>query len=174
MISPVTDELPLGTGAAFQESQSAAQISIEHVTLIQKLESLAFLTSTGKVTNINNVNDLVSWLDNITFIKFCSVVKGAHFDTRIQKGSILSVNFCLRLHQYIYDMNTKTATIIIVPGMLYPNATSSTAALLTQAFQVVFTPHSTHIKSTTTSTTSYLSPVMNSFLALPRKSKSAG
>ena len=146
-ISLVSDELPLDTWAAFQEAQLVVQTVIEHVTLIQNLEPLAFLTSTGKIVHIDDVNNLASRPEDITFIKVHSVVEVTHVDTRVRKGSILSVNFCLRLPQYIYDMINKTATIIKVSSILVPNATSDTSASLTQAFQTVSTPHSTSINN---------------------------
>ena len=97
VVSLVSNELPLDTGAAFQEAQSVTKKLMESCISIPYLEPLAFLTSAGKVKTIDNVSDLKSCPDDITFFKFRCTVEGSTMDCRIKNYSKLSFHFCLRL-----------------------------------------------------------------------------
>ena len=61
----VSNELPQDTGAAFQESQSVARMVIDNALLVGNLEPIAFLTSTGKVINIEDAINLKNSPDDI-------------------------------------------------------------------------------------------------------------
>ena len=70
VISLVSNEISLDTGAAFQEAQSVAKYVIENSLSITNLEPLAFLTSSGKLVNIDGVSDQKSRPEDIAFFSF--------------------------------------------------------------------------------------------------------
>ena len=87
LISIVSNELPQDTGAAFQEAQSTARSVNGNILLVGNLETLAFLISTGNVTNIEDASRLKSILDTISFLRLNCVVDGEAFDNRVTKDN---------------------------------------------------------------------------------------
>ena len=69
LVSLVSGELSQDTGVAFQEAQSAAQVIVNKAIFIDNLDPVAFLTSIGKVSNIDDVTNLKSRSEYITFLR---------------------------------------------------------------------------------------------------------
>ena len=87
-ISLVSDELPLDTGAAFQEAQNAAKLIVDKAVTYYNVEPLAFLTSTAKVVNFDDdITDLAKRSEDITFLRFRCVLDGATLDKRVSHTS---------------------------------------------------------------------------------------
>ena len=75
------------------------------------MEPLAFLTSTAKVVDFgDDITDLTKRPEDINFLRFRCVLDGATLDKRVNHTPPLSFHFCLRLPQYLYDVDVKTAT----------------------------------------------------------------
>ena len=70
IIALVANELQLNTGAAFQEAQSAAKTIVDDTLQVENLEPLSFLSSTGKVLTVDDVDDLDKRPADFTFMKF--------------------------------------------------------------------------------------------------------
>ena len=70
LVNLASNELPLDTGAAFQEAQSAAGKIMDQVIRFDNLEPLAFLTSQGKAIKIKDADDLDKRSVDITYMKF--------------------------------------------------------------------------------------------------------
>ena len=88
LISLVSDELPLGTGAAFQEAQTAAKLIVDKAVTYSNVEPLAFLTSTAKVVDFgDDITDLAKRPEDITFLIFRCVLDGATLDKRVSHTS---------------------------------------------------------------------------------------
>ena len=84
LISLVSDELPLDTGAAFQEAQTTAKSIVDKVVTYSNVEPLAFLTLTAKVVgSSNDITDLAKRPEDITFLRFRCVLDGATLDKRV-------------------------------------------------------------------------------------------
>ena len=84
LISLVSDELPLDSGAAFQDPQTAAKSIVDKAVTYSNVESLAFLTSTTKIVNFgNDITDLAKRPEDITFLRFRCVLDGATLDKRV-------------------------------------------------------------------------------------------
>ena len=74
LISLVSDELLLDSGATFQEAQTATKLITDNATIVTYLEPLAFITSTTKVAIIgDDLADLEMRPEDITFLRFRSV-----------------------------------------------------------------------------------------------------
>ena len=101
IVALVDNELPLHTGATFQEAQSAEKLIFDNALRVDNLELLAFLSSAGKVLNIDDVNNLETRPADITFVKFCCIVDGSSSDKRITGAKPVSFQVCLRLPQYL-------------------------------------------------------------------------
>ena len=110
VISLVSNELPLDTGAAFQESQYFTKTLMESCISIPYLKPLAFMNSAGKVKTIDNVLDLGFHPDDITSVKFRCTLDGSLMDIRITGDHQLSFQFCLQLPRHTYDVNVDTYT----------------------------------------------------------------
>ena len=52
MISLVSDELPLGTGSAFQKSLTIDQVVTRAINSVTNLVALEFLNSIGNIVNL--------------------------------------------------------------------------------------------------------------------------
>ena len=68
LIALASSELPLDTGSAFQESQSASLLITSFEGLFQFLDPVAFLTSTGKEIKIDDPDDLKKRPEDISFM----------------------------------------------------------------------------------------------------------
>ena len=106
----VSNELPMDTGSTFQEAQYASKSIINQALLMEHLEPMAFLTSTGKTVNVDDVSNLKKRSDNINFRKFRSILNASALDKRVTHVPALLFNFCLKLPQYIYDVETDDET----------------------------------------------------------------
>ena len=104
VISLVSNELSLETGAEFQEAHFFVKSLMESCITIPYLEPLTFLNSAGKVKSIDNTSELGSRPDDITFFKLRCTVDGASVDKRIMSDCQSSFQFCLRLPQHTYDV----------------------------------------------------------------------
>ena len=84
LISLISNELPLDTGAAFQEAQTEAKSIVDKAITYSNVEPLAFLTSTAKVVDFDDdITDLAKRPDDIIFLRFRCVLNGATLDKRV-------------------------------------------------------------------------------------------
>ena len=136
----VSNEIPQDTGAAFQESQSAAQVVTDNALLVGNLEPLDFLISMGKVTNIEDASNLKIRPEDISFLRLSYVVDGVAIDNRVTKFNLLSFQFCPEMLQYIYDVEENTVTPVVNAKMT--PAASTVATPLTCLFHNASIPPS--------------------------------
>ena len=172
-IALVSGEIPQDTGVAFHEAQSSAQVIVDKAILIDNLEPVTFLTSTGNVAIIDDVTDLKSRSEDITFLRFNCVVNSSVIDYRATIFKPFSFQFCLKLPQYIYDIGKCTATPVAKATSL--PVINPVSASLSNLFQANDTPPSTPINqsigtTTISSTGGFSSPAMKLFLASTNKS----
>ena len=80
LISLTSDELPQDTSAAFQEAQSSAKTIIDTMLDVSNLEPLAFLTSSGKIAHVDDVDSLADRPTDISFIRLRCVLDGSKLD----------------------------------------------------------------------------------------------
>ena len=131
---------------------------------IPHLEPLAFLTSSAKVVNFgDDIIDLSERPEDITFVRFRRVLDGSSLDKRVIHTHPLSFHFCLRLPQYLYDVDTKIVTpsgpTIDVPT---PTAPGAVAQYLASVFEAaVGTPTAPTLPTTSSP---FSSPAMKLFL----------
>ena len=71
---------------------------------VSNLEPLAFLTSSGKITHVDDVNSLADRPTDISFIRLRCVLDGSKLDQRVDNAAPLSFHFCLRLPQSLYGV----------------------------------------------------------------------
>ena len=83
VISLVSNELPLDTGPAFQEAESAVKMIVNSTLYINHLKPLAFLTSTGKGVKVDETEGLESRPEDITFFKFRCTMDSKSVDKRV-------------------------------------------------------------------------------------------
>ena len=149
IISLVSQELPLDTGASYQASEAAAKSVIANVCKINILEPLCFLSSSGRTLAITDPDDLDARPDDITYLRVRCNLDGKVVDKRVNRAEPISFQFCLKLPQYLYDTNTKNVSPIA------PISTqSNTARSLSSCFAATTTPSTPSTSTNTTSTTS--------------------
>ena len=169
VVTLVSNELPMDTNAAFQEAQTASLSILGHCLHVENLEPMAFLSSTGKSVTVDDVVDLSERPEDITFLRFRSLLDASKLDARVTKMPPLNFHFCLRLPQYIYDVAAKTASLASAP------VCASSRSLISDFNAINSTPPSTPINtginSVSATSTSYQSPAMKLFLTSSSKSK---
>ena len=160
----------MDTNAAFQEAQTASLSILGHCLHVKNIEFIAFLSSTGKSVTVDNVVDLSKRPEDITFLRFRSLLDASKLDVRVTKMPPLTIHFCLRLPQYICDVAADKASLASVP------VCSSSRSLIFVFNAVNGTPPSTPtnaglISVSVTSTSTFKSPAMKLFLTSSSKSK---
>ena len=163
LISMVSNELPQDTSAAFQEAQFVAQMVMDNVLIVGNLEPIAFLSSTGKVANIEDAINLKNRPDDISFLRFNCVVDGAAMDSRVITVKPLSFQFSLKLPQYIYDVTADTS-IPVVKACITP-APSTVAREDEEEVGAVWTLDGVRFNTATTTHSTPLPSVINSHTA---------
>ena len=93
----VSNDIPIDSGAAYQEAQSASQTIVDSVLNPAFLDPVAFLTSAGKYAKILDPADLQKRAVDITYVRFCCTMHGSSVNSRVVKTTDLSFYFCLRL-----------------------------------------------------------------------------
>ena len=164
--SLVSNELPLDTGSAFQASQSAAKFIMDGIMQVGFLEPIAFMTSTAKVVQIGDPDDLLQRPEDITFLQMLCTIDGESQDKRVTTADTLSFQFCLRLPQHELDVASKAFKLVSSPVHQSPAGVSRS---LGSCFSAATTGGTTTGPSTptgsTTSGTSFTSPAMKLFLS---------
>ena len=113
IVAMVSNEIPIDSGAALQEAQSAAQLIAGSVLNPQFLEPVAFLTSTGNEANLGDPDDMENREVDITYVRFRCSMHGSSVDSRVVNAPDLSFHFCLRLPQHTYDEATGDITLLV-------------------------------------------------------------
>ena len=108
LISLISHELPLDTGASFQAAELAANAIVTNICKVDHIEPVAFLNSAGTQVVISDPDDLDSRPADITFLRLRCTLDGAAFDKRITKVEPIVFQFCLSLPQHFYDTDDKT------------------------------------------------------------------
>ena len=112
VISLVANELPIDTGSAFQESQTASKLIVDSVLNVEFLEPIAWLSAGGNEVKITDPSDLKGRPADIQFIRFRCQMHGSTVDARVIDVPDLSFYFCLKLPQSTYDDATDKVTAI--------------------------------------------------------------
>lgn len=74
------------------------------------------MNSTGKIKNVDDVSDVESRPDDITFVKSRCTLDGSLMDSRIKSEYQLSFQFSFRLPQHSYDVQAGTYTATSTPS----------------------------------------------------------
>ena len=89
IISLVSNEIPLDTGADYQESQSVSKAIIDDIISVNNLEPLEFLTAGSKLVHIADGGDLESRPENVAYVRFRCNMDGVTVDKRVTRGASL-------------------------------------------------------------------------------------
>ena len=133
VISLVSNELPLDTGSAFQEAESAVKMIVDSTLFMNHLEPLAFLTSTGKGVKVDETEGLEYRPEDITFFKFRCTMDSKSVDERVTTVPDLSFQLCLKLPRHTYNVSENTITLVKSLQITAPN--SGTARALLRSFE---------------------------------------
>ena len=104
----ITKEIPMDTGADFQEAKVAAKMIIDNVFNIANLNPNAFLNSDGKTLKFAPTGDLSKRPEDLTFFCFQSDLDGHDIDRRVMTAGEFSFQFCLRLPQHLLNLADNT------------------------------------------------------------------
>ena len=168
--SLVSNELPIDTGAAFQESTSAAKLIVDSILSIGFLDPVAWLTSGGNDIKIPDPADLSVRPADISYIRFRCQMNSSSVDARISTMPDLSFYFCLKLPQSTY--NSANGTVTAIGGSSIQGTCSGVAQNLGKCFNVASnTPPSTPTSTKLVNATTGSSPAMTLFLST-QKTKS--
>ena len=86
IVAMVTNKIPIDSGAALQEAQSAPKFIVESVLHLIFLDSVAFLTSARNEAKLGDPADLTSRPSDITYVHFCCTIYGSSVDARVKKN----------------------------------------------------------------------------------------
>ena len=103
----IAKEIPMDTGAVFQEAQVAARMIIDNVFNIANLNPNVFLTSIGKTLKFAPTTKLSERLEDLTFFRFQCDLDGHETDKRVMMAEEFSFQFCLRLPQNLLNVAEK-------------------------------------------------------------------
>ena len=84
IVTMVTNEIPIDSGAALQEAQSASKFIVESVVHPSFLDPVAFLTSAGNEAKLGDPTDLTSRQSDITYVRFRCTMHGSSVDDRVK------------------------------------------------------------------------------------------
>ena len=104
----ITKEIPMDTGADFQEAQVAAKMIIDNVFNIANLNPNAFLNSDGKTLKFAPTGNLSERPEDLTFFRFQCDLDGHDIDRRVMTAGEFSFQFCLRLPQHLLNLADNT------------------------------------------------------------------
>jgi len=104
----IAQEIPMDTGAAFQEAQAAAKVVTDEVFNICNLHPSAFLNSDGKTLKFAPTVKLSDRPEDLTFFRFQCDLDGNTVDKRVTKAGDLSFQYCLRLPQHLFNVTNNT------------------------------------------------------------------
>ena len=107
-------EIPMDTGAAFQEAQAASKVVMDHVYNIGNLNPSAFLNSDGKTLKFAPTAKLSERPEDLTFFRFQCDLDGREIDNRIMMAGDISFKFCLRLPQHLLNVVKNTVEDISI------------------------------------------------------------
>ena len=166
IVALVGNEIPIDTGASYQEAQSSSKLVTDSHLNPMFLDPVAFLKSYGNEVKIGDPADMKLRPVDVTYVRFRCTMHGSSIDPRVVKATDLSFYFCLRLPQHTYNDATGVTTLIANSS---PTPTSSTTARsLTSCFATTSsgTPSSgTPTKGTSITSTNGTSPAMTRFLS---------
>ena len=129
----VSNEIPLDTTAAFQETQSASKTVLDSAININNLEPLAFLNSSGSAVSTTDFYDLEKHPANITFSRFRCNMDGSAVNSYV--GALgLSFVFFLKLPLYEYDSSSKTTPLVSTPLASVSKGDTGVGGSLTSCF----------------------------------------
>ena len=149
VISLVSNELPLDTGAAFQEAERAVKLIVESTLSVNHLERLVSLTSKNKVVRVNKADNLKSRPEAISFFMFRCTMDSKSQDSRVTTVPELSFQLCLKLPGHVYDVAGDSITPLRSPQITAPN--NGAARALLSSFQ---SPQKANVSTNGTNTIS--------------------
>jgi hypothetical protein len=113
----IAKEIPMDTGAAFQEAQAAAKVVTDNVFNIDNLHPNAFLNSNGKMLKFAPTVELSERPEDLTFFRFQCDLDGQEVDKRVTMAGDFSFQFCWRLPQHLFNVTDNTVEdISLSPG----------------------------------------------------------
>ena len=165
IIALVGNEIPIDTGASYQEAQSASKFIVDSLLNPMFLDPISFLKSDSDEVKIGDPSDKTQRPVDITYVRFRCTIHGSSIDPRVIKALDLSFHFCLRLPQHTYDDTTSIVTLIAN----YPRTptSSTTARALGACFAAI---SSTPTKSPGVTSSNGTSPTMTQFLSSQKSS----
>jgi hypothetical protein len=126
LVSILANELPIDTGASYQEAVSVMNSIQDSIWDIDHLVPLGFLNSYGKHVAVNAVEAAARPAD-VSFVRLRCALDPGSFDSRI--GDVpFAITFCLRLPQQSYRQGTGIVTDVTrtdsapAPRELFPDA----------------------------------------------------
>jgi len=105
VIALVSNELPIDTGAAFQESQEVAKMVTRSALRVENLHPSAFLNSEGKQLKFHPAAKLAERPEDLSYFRFQCELDGLTLDRRVINAGEFSIQFCLALPQHLFHVN---------------------------------------------------------------------
>ena len=112
----IANEVPMDTGAAFQEAQAATTKIMDEVFNVDNLHPSAFLNSDGKTVKFTPTVGLKERPDDLTYFRFQCDLDGSEVDKRVTTAGEFNFQFCLRLPQHLFCVKDDTVETISVSG----------------------------------------------------------
>jgi len=100
VISLVSNNLPIDTSTAFQESQEVAKMVTGSALRVDNLHPSAFLNLEGKQLNFYPAAKLAERPDDLSYFRFQCNLDGLALDRRVINAGEFSIQFCLALHLF--------------------------------------------------------------------------
>ena len=112
----IANEVPMDTGAAFQEAQAATAKIMDEVFNVENLHPSAFLNSDGKTVKFTPTVGLKERPDDLTYFRFQCDLDGSEVDKRVTTAGEFNFQFCLRLPQHLFCVKDDTVETISLSG----------------------------------------------------------
>ena len=112
----VANEIPMDTGAAFQEAQSASKRITGDVFNIENLNPSAFLNSDGKNVKFTPTIRLSERPEDLTYFRFQCDLDGSELDRRVTTAGEFSFQFCLKFPKHLFHIEGNRVEELITSG----------------------------------------------------------
>ena len=139
IIALVGNEIPIDTGASYQEAQSTFKLIFDSLLNPIFLDPGSFLKSDGNEVKIGDPSDKTQRPVDITYVRFRCTMHGSSIDPSDIKAPDPSFHFCLRLSQHTYNDTTSIVTLI-ANSPRTPTSSTTARALGTCFAAIASTP----------------------------------
>ena len=103
----VANKIPMDTGAAFQEAQSASKRITGDVFNIVNLNPSMFLNSDGKNIKFTPTIKIAERPEDLTYICFQCDLDGSELDRRVTTAREFSFQFCLKFPKHLFHIKDR-------------------------------------------------------------------